>query len=67
MMEHMRNIQVQSTMDIEEKRVAELQALQMATVNGELDEKIQAYQVDLALEKSKVDAEYERSKSLIQD
>lgn len=65
MAEHMHNIQLQSSIDMEEKGLAQLQALQMATINDKLKEKLQGYQVELALEKSKVDAEYERSKSLI--
>lgn len=58
---------MQSAIEKEEKGLAQLQALQMAKVNDELQDKVQRYQIELAMEKSKVDAEYERSKSLIQD
>ena len=64
---HLKNIQVQSAIDKEEKKLAQLQALQMAEVNDELQEKIQRYEIELAMEKSKVNAEQERVKSFIQD
>ena len=39
----------------------------MAAINDELQEKLQSYHLELAMEKSRVDAEQERTKSFIQD
>ena len=54
---HLKNIQVQSKINREEKGIVQLQALHMAQINDELQEKLQHYHLALALEKSKVDAE----------
>ena len=65
--EHLKNIQVQSEIDKGERRIIELQALHMAEINDELQEKLQNYHLALAVEKSNVEAERERTKSFMED
>ena len=64
---HLQNIQVQSQIDKEHANIIQQQSLHMAIINDELKDKLLDYQLALATEASKVDAEHQRVQSFVQD
>ena len=64
---HLQNIQVQSQINKEHANIIQQQSLHMALINNELKDKLLDYQMALAIEASKVDAEHQRVQSFIHD